>query len=42
MSQIVTQHTIQEALRTLGLAGVLVCIHVAFRSFGTVAGGPFL
>ena len=40
MPRIVTQQDIQSTLRTLGLADVPVCIHAAFRSFGTVAGGP--
>src|SRR4051812_39099290 len=39
MPSIVTQHDVHVALRTLGLAGVPVCIHAAFRSFGAVAGG---
>jgi len=39
MPRIVTQQDIQLALRTLGLAGVPVCTHAAFRSFGAVVGG---
>jgi aminoglycoside N3'-acetyltransferase len=38
MPSIVTKQDFHVALRTLGLAGVPVCIHAAFRSFGTVAG----
>jgi hypothetical protein len=38
MPSIVTEQDFHVALRTLGLAGVPVCIHAAFRSFGTVAG----
>ena len=36
---VVTQQDIQHALRALGLAGQVVCLHSSLRSFGEVADG---
>ncbi|HVF51365.1 MAG TPA: AAC(3) family N-acetyltransferase [Pyrinomonadaceae bacterium] len=35
----VTQHDLRDALRRLGLAGRVVCLHSSLRSFGRVEGG---
>jgi len=39
MTTIVTQHDMQAALRSLGVAGSPVCVHASLRSFGYAAGG---
>src|ERR1043165_8592123 len=36
---VVTGHDLQQALRSLGLSGRVVCLHSSLRSFGHVEGG---